>query len=200
MLTQHPRPNTDPVSQSIPIQTFAAARRPPQCVFAVDATANGSKSGGAGGSGDEGSGSTASTNRYFQAFSEHCDAGSFHYACPPLVLHGPSGVGKSAILGNWLAQQRAQREEAGIPLAAAAATTIISARQLPCLARREFIFGHAAGCSRTSCLTTHLLRRLQTELRAFFKLKREVAADDERLRWDLPVFLELAARKVIIQV
>jgi hypothetical protein len=158
--------------------------------------------------------SAAATNRYFQALTEHCDEGSLHYACPPLVLHGPPGVGKSAILSNWLAQQRALREEAAGPLlshggegntiAAAATTTattamptgVTSSRRMACLTRRAFVFWHAAGCSRTSCLTTHLLRRLQTELRAFFQLKKEVAADDERLRWDLPAFLELAARKV----
>lgn len=174
-------------------QNFAAARRPPQYVFAVEpAAARGAAEEGIGSGAGTGTGPSASasaTNRYFQALSEHCNAGSFQYACPPLVLHGPPGVGKSAILSNWLGQQRtAAREEAGL---------LPSPGALPCLTRREFVFWHAAGCSRTSCLTTHLLRRLQTELRAFFELKKEVSTDDERLRWDLPTFLELAARKVL---
>ena len=192
-------------------QTFAAARRPPQYVFAVEATAGPARKANSGEL--EGPGGGPAANRYFQALTEHCDAGSLQYACPPLVLYGPPGVGKSAILSNWLAQQRALQEEGRLPVVAAAAATAMgtaaaistssqssstsrSSRRMVCLARREFVFWHAAGSSRTSCLTTHLLRRLQTELRVFFELKKEVAADDQRLRWDLPVFLELAACKV----
>jgi hypothetical protein len=61
---------------------------------------------------------------------------------------------------------------------------------------KEFIFWHVAGCSRISCQMPHMLRRLQTELKAHFDLTREVSKDDNRLRWDLPTFLEMAARKV----
>lgn len=179
-------------------------------MFAVEAPAGAAH----GANGQEGGpGALTTTNRYFQALTEHCDAGSLQYACPPLVLYGPPGVGKSAILSNWLAQQRALQEEGRLPMvmAAAAAATVSSdsgtilttapsssgSRRIACLARREFVFWHAAGSSRTSCLTTHLLRRLQMELRTFFELKKEVAADDERLHWDLSVFLELAAQKVM---
>lgn len=183
-------------------------------MFAVEAPAAPER----GANGQEEGSAALATNRYFQALTEHCDAGSLQYACAPLVLYGPPGVGKSAILSNWLAQQRALQEEGRLPMVVAAAgaaaavssstnptptstttstASTSSSRRIACLARREFVFWHAAGSSRTSCLTTHLLRRLQMELRAFFELKKEVAADDERLRWDLPVFLELAARKVI---
>ena len=41
-----------------------------------------------------------------------------------------------------------------------------------------------------------MLRRLETDLKAHFDLTREVSKDDDRLRWDLPTFLEMAARKV----
>lgn len=185
-------------------------------MFAVEAPAAPER----GGNGQEEGSAALATNRYFQALTEHCDAGSLQYACAPLVLYGPPGVGKSAILSNWLAQQRVLQEEGRLPMVVAAAgaaaavssstnptltstttgtnSSTSSSRRIACLARREFVFWHAAGSSRTSCLTTHLLRRLQVELRAFFELKKEIAADDERLRWDLPVFLELAARKVIM--
>lgn len=37
----------------------------------------------------------------FQQLDEFCDPASMHYQCPPLVVCGPSGVGKSALLSNW---------------------------------------------------------------------------------------------------
>lgn len=39
---------------------------------------------------------------------------------------------------------------------------------------KEFIFWHVAGCSRISCQMSHMLRRLETELRVHFDLTREV--------------------------
>lgn len=94
---------------------------------------------------------------------------------PPLVLYGPSGVGKSALLSNWLLHHQAQREAAKF--------------------KEGFVFWHVAGCSRSSTLTTNLLRRLQCHLKTHFGLKKEVAKDDKRLRWDLPDFLEQASHK-----
>ena len=61
---------------------------------------------------------------------------------------------------------------------------------------KEFIFWHVVGCSRISCLMSHMLRRLETELKQHFDLTRDVSKDEDRLRWDLPTFLEMAARKV----
>ena len=84
-------------------------------------------------------------------------------------------MGKSALLSNWLLHHQAKREAAK--------------------AKEDFVFWHAAGCSRSSALTTNLLRRLQCHLKTHFGLKKEVAKDDKRLRWDLPDFLEQASRK-----
>jgi len=41
-----------------------------------------------------------------------------------------------------------------------------------------------------------MLRRLMMELKDHFDLTREVSQEEDRLRWDLPTFLEIAARKV----
>jgi len=136
---------------------------------------------------------------HYQALDEYCDAAAASLslsssscpalpADPPLVLYGPSGVGKSALLSNWLLHHQAQRE-------AAKAMVSSSSPSRASAHKEDFVFWHVAGCSRSSALTTNLLRRLQCQLKTHFGLKKEVAKDDKRLRWDLPDFLELASRK-----
>ena len=136
---------------------------------------------------------------HYQALDEYCDAASASVslssssrpavpAGPPLVLYGPSGVGKSALLSNWLLHHQAQRETAE-------AMVSLSSPSRSSVHKEDFVFWHVAGCSRSSALTTNLLRRLQCQLKTHFGLKKEVAKDDKRLRWDLPDFLELASRK-----
>lgn len=138
---------------------------------------------------------------HYQALDEYCDAAaaslslsSSSSSCPalpadpPLVLYGPPGVGKSALLSNWLLHHQVQRE-------AAKAMVSLSSPSRASAHKEDFVFWHVAGCSRNSALTTNLLRRLQCQLKTHFGLKKEVAKDDKRLRWDLPDFLELASRK-----
>ena len=96
-------------------------------------------------------------------------------------------MGKSALLSNWLVHHEARRKEA---------TVIPSGSPSRAMAHKEeFVFWYVAGCSRSSTSTIQLLRRLENELQARFELKREVSKDDQRLRWDLPDFLALAAHK-----
>merc|ERR1719375_2975619 len=59
----------------------------------------------------------------------------------------------------------------------------------------EFIFSHVAGCNRLSCSIFHTLRRLLVELKNFFDLTKDVPANNDRLPWELPYFLELAGKK-----
>jgi len=136
---------------------------------------------------------------HYQALDEYCDAASASLslssssrsalpADPPLVLYGPSGVGKSALLSNWLLHHQAHRE-------AAKAMVSSSSPSRASAHKEDFVFWHVAGCSRSSALTTNLLRRLQCQLKTHFGLKKELAKDNKRLRWDLPDFLEMASRK-----
>lgn len=59
----------------------------------------------------------------------------------------------------------------------------------------EFVFWHAVGCSRQSMNVNNLLRRLLTDLKNRFELLRDVPKSHKRLSWELPRFLELAAKK-----
>lgn len=96
----------------------------------------------------------------------------------PLVLEGPSGVGKSAALANWTRQRKSK---------------VLPARGLGI--REEFIFWHAVGCSRLSTAIFHLLRRLVTSLIRHFELKEPIDLADEKLPWVLPRLLDRASKK-----
>ena len=110
-----------------------------------------------------------------RALNDFCDEKSFTERINPLVVAGSSGVGKSSVLANWLLHHQSEkRRNRGAD---------------------EFVFWHVVGCSRQSTYTYQTLRRLMTELKHHFELPTEVHANDEKLPWDFPRFLELAAKK-----
>ncbi|CAM9952313.1 unnamed protein product, partial [Choristocarpus tenellus] len=99
---------------------------------------------------------------------------------PPLVITGPSGSGKSALLANWLlhyTQRLGQRLRNGGSV------------------EEPLILYHAVGCTRHGVNVDQLLWRLLGELKRHFDLARNVPNEAERLSWELPRFLELAGRK-----
>ena len=96
---------------------------------------------------------------------------------PPLVLIGPTGVGKSANLANWILRRKSNTTR-----------------------EKHFLFFHFAGCSRNSKSVGHTLRRLMKALKEHFDLGFAINPDDERLVWELPQFLQSAAKKGRIYV
>ncbi|GMH48972.1 hypothetical protein TrVE_jg8772 [Triparma verrucosa] len=94
----------------------------------------------------------------------------------PLVISGPSGVGKSALLANWLIKHQAEVKRS---------RTISD----------EFVFWHVVGCSRQSTYTYLTLRRLMSELKEHFELTAAIPSNDEKLPWELPRFLDMASKK-----
>lgn len=113
----------------------------------------------------------------FTALDEYCDEQSMGTVKPPLVVLSGSGGGKSALLANWKLRHERQGQRARSS------------------AHDKFMFWHAVGCSRPSMQMYAMLRRLMTELAEHFELARPVPEDDDRLSWDFPRFLELAAKK-----
>lgn len=113
----------------------------------------------------------------FTALDEYCDEQSMGTVKPPLVVLSSSGGGKSALLANWKLRHEQQGQRARSS------------------AHGKFVFWHAVGCSRPSVQMYAMLRRLMTELAEHFELSRPVPKDDDRLPWDFPRFLELAAKK-----
>jgi len=97
----------------------------------------------------------------------------------PFLIKGESGTGKSALLSNWLhrRERNATRSKTSSPLG------------------EEFLFWHAVGCSRQSMNVNFLIRRLIVDLKNRFELARDIPMSQERLSWELPRFLELAAKK-----
>jgi len=97
----------------------------------------------------------------------------------PFLIKGESGTGKSALLSNWLhrRERNATRSKTNSPLG------------------EEFLFWHAVGCSRQSMNVNFLIRRLIVDLKNRFELARDIPKSQERLSWELPRFLELAAKK-----
>jgi GTPase SAR1 family protein len=92
----------------------------------------------------------------------------------PLLVIGESGIGKSALLSNWLERRFRNGQR---------------------LRTTEFVFWHAVGCSRQSTNVNNLIRRLIVDLKQRFEIGRDVPTRQERLSWELPRFLDLASRK-----
>ncbi len=92
----------------------------------------------------------------------------------PVVLLGEDGSGKSALLANFVERRTRHNGRSN---------------------RNDFMFFHAVGCSRQSMNVNSLLRRLMNALKEHFELTRNVPLDEDRLSWDLPLFLEQAAKK-----
>ena len=111
-----------------------------------------------------------------QTLDNYCDNASLDKKTNPLVISGHSGLGKSALLANWLLKHQAEIKRS---------KTMSD----------EFIFWHVVGCSRQSTYTYHTLRRLMNELKDHFELTAAVPDNDEKLPWDLPRFLELSAKR-----
>lgn len=114
--------------------------------------------------------------RLTRELDEFCDADAMHQPRGPVILLGESGVGKSAFLANWLVRRKKmfQSSQTAYP---------------------EFTFYHVVGCSRQSCFVANLLERILRELKEYFELSKEVPDVEERLGWQLPRFLEAAAKK-----
>lgn len=95
-----------------------------------------------------------------EALDEYCADTQFHEVRDPLVLVGASGCGKSTALANWLEQRRHAQAR--------------RMRLSSLNPKEEFLFWHAAGCSRQSTFVGHMLRRLMMELKDHFEIAREV--------------------------
>ena len=102
----------------------------------------------------------------------YCDCDRQDNNVAPLVLVGASGVGKSCALANWCLRKETRRKQ-----------------------EKEFLFYHFAGCSRNSTSVGHTLRRLMNALKVHFDLGLAINPSDERLVWELPQFLQTAAKK-----
>jgi len=112
----------------------------------------------------------------FSKLDKYCEESTSQDSKPPLVIKGESGTGKSALLSNWL--QWRDRNTSKLRN-----TT------------DEYIFWHAVGCSRQSMNVNSLIRRLIVGLKSRFELARDLPKSQERLCWELPRFLDLAAKK-----
>jgi hypothetical protein len=120
----------------------------------------------------------------FNKLDDYCDEQVMSESRPPFLIKGESGTGKSALLSNWL--QRRER-------------TLMRSRSTN---SDHFIFWHAVGCSRQSMNVNVVIKRLIVELKTRFELTRPLPKLQERYSWELPRFLDLAAKrgKVIIVI
>ncbi|CAM9828683.1 unnamed protein product, partial [Scytosiphon promiscuus] len=90
----------------------------------------------------------------------------------PLVLVGEPGIGKNALLSNWVKRRGGTKH------------------------RDEFLFQYFAGASTRAKQLPHMLHKLETALKEFFQLREmEVPSSEERLIWSLNRFLAAAAKK-----
>ncbi|CAM9268591.1 unnamed protein product [Chrysoparadoxa australica] len=90
----------------------------------------------------------------------------------PLVLVGEPGIGKNALLSNWVKQRQLTRN------------------------RDEFLYQYFAGASTRAKQLAHMLHKLESALKDFFQLREmEVPTSEERLIWSLNRFLAAAAKK-----
>jgi len=106
----------------------------------------------------------------------------------PLVVAGPAGSGKSSSLADWTARRREDAEDSVASSSFRGAGGGIGGGG-------DFVFYHAAGCSRNSVSVGHFLRRLMTALKRHFDLPAAVDEDDARLPWTFPRVLQQASRK-----
>eukprot|EP00753_Platysulcus_tardus_P016412 PLAT5675.1.p1 GENE.PLAT5675.1~~PLAT5675.1.p1 ORF type:complete len:1675 (-),score=816.12 PLAT5675.1:89-5113(-) len=95
----------------------------------------------------------------------------------PFVISGEAGLGKSALLANWM-QLRASSSDRPD--------------------KRELLLAHYVGCSPESSSLATLLFRVLTTIKTQFGLADMPVAslqDESKLRWDLLHFLQAVSRK-----
>lgn len=112
----------------------------------------------------------------YTKLDDYCDELTFSEVRPPLMIKGDFGTGKSALLSNWIHRRENNTAKNRVN-------------------NDEFIFWHAVGCSRQSLNVNNLIRRLLSGLKTRFELSRDLPKSQERLSWELPRFLDLAAKK-----
>lgn len=89
---------------------------------------------------------------------------------PPLALLGDSGVGKSALLANWIVRRRDQHAE-------------------------EFVLPHFIGATQASADWASLIRRVMLETKRHFGITLPIPDDPKALRSAFPNWLHQAAAK-----
>ncbi|MBK7381973.1 MAG: tetratricopeptide repeat protein [Flavobacteriales bacterium] len=88
----------------------------------------------------------------------------------PLVLHGPAGSGRSALLANWLTQWSADHPT-------------------------DHLIVHYVGATSKSAERDAMLRRIIGEIKQWTELDHDVPKDADGLRFDLPIWLRAAGEK-----
>eukprot|EP00940_MAST-03C_sp_MAST-3C-sp2_P000520 g520.t1 len=83
----------------------------------------------------------------------------------PLLIAGPDGCGKSALLANWTKHRRHRN-------------AIVSGA-----AKDELVLYHNAGCSVASTSIKIFLHRACTKMNAFFALKQKIPDSESKLSW-----------------
>jgi len=100
---------------------------------------------------------------YFERLNAHVASKD-----PPLVLTGESGVGKSALISNWIIRYRTSHPD-------------------------EFILFHFIGSSPKSADYLGIIRRIMAEIKERFGVEDEIPASPEKLREELPLWLARAS-------
>ncbi|CAM9907205.1 unnamed protein product, partial [Choristocarpus tenellus] len=109
--------------------------------------------------------------KYFNNLDKHAETIEMD-AKLPLVLVGEPGIGKNALLSNWVKRRALTKH------------------------RDEFLFQYFTGASTRAKQLSHMLHKLETALKEFFQLREmEVPSSEERLIWSLNRFLAAAAKK-----
>ena len=116
----------------------------------------------------------SSSNELFVILEAYCSDQQSNK--PPLLIIGDAGTGKTSLLSNWLSLRQRKKSYARHN-------------------SDEHVFWHAVGCSRPSCYENNLIRRLILDLKERFNIARELPFHQDKLRWVLPRFLEIAAKK-----
>jgi nephrocystin-3 len=99
---------------------------------------------------------------YFAALDKHITGEG-----PPMVIHGESGSGKSALLINWIAHWKKNHPE-------------------------DFIFQHYIGSSEDSAIYWMIMLRMMVEIKSWLDDPKELAESEEDIKRDFPLWLSKA--------